>query len=258
MQPGTPPPTEPKETPKPQADPAQSSSGTPTGQPSPAAAAQPAGPTKIAPGSVIPVQLSKTIDAKKLKTGDEVVATVTMDMKTKTGEVLVPKDTQVIGHVTQSQARSKEQKESELGIAFDHAVVKGTPMQLPMSIQAIVGPQPSTPNGAAGGEDQNGPATSGTSPAPGPSGAGGTRSGGASGGSAAPEANNAPQGGGSPAPAASNSRPPINGSTQGVIGLSNLKLETTAQNPGQGSLVTSEKNNVKIEKGTLILLRVNP
>src|SRR5579871_4696726 len=107
---------------------------------------------KIAPGSVIPVQLTKTVDAKKVKTGDEVVAKVTMDMKTQTGQVLVPKDTKVIGHVTEAQPRNKEQKESELAIAFDRAVMKdGDSVPLPMSIQAIIGQQQNNNPNAAGG-----------------------------------------------------------------------------------------------------------
>src|SRR5215831_19685153 len=130
-------------------------------------AAQPAGANhmRIAPGSVIPVQLSKTLDAKKAKTGDEVVATVTQDMKTNSGDVLVPKDTKIMGHVTTAQARSKEQKESELAIAFDHAMLKGEQMQLPMSIQAVIAPQPS--NAAAGGSDEgNAPPSGGNSGSP--------------------------------------------------------------------------------------------
>jgi len=43
----------------------------------------------------------------------------TQDMKTPGGEVLVPKDTKVMGHVTEAQPRNKEQKESQVGIAFD-------------------------------------------------------------------------------------------------------------------------------------------
>jgi len=39
--------------------------------------------------------------------------------------------------------------------------------------------------------------------------------------------------------------------------MSNVKLESGSQNPQQGSVLTSEKNNVKIEKGTVLLLRVN-
>src|SRR6202023_3060859 len=79
---------------------------------------------RIAPGSVIPVLLTRTIDAKKAKTGDEVVAKVTQDLKTNSGEVIVGKDTKVLGHVTEAQAHSKEQKESQVGIAFDRAVEK--------------------------------------------------------------------------------------------------------------------------------------
>ena len=79
---------------------------------------------RIAPGSIIPVQLTKTIDAKKVKTGDEVEAKVTQDLTTGNGEVVLPKDTKVVGHITEAQTRSKEQKESQIGIAFDHTVGK--------------------------------------------------------------------------------------------------------------------------------------
>jgi hypothetical protein len=40
-----------------------------------------------------------------------------------------------------------------------------------------------------------------------------------------------------------------------MVGISNLTL--SASSPQQGSLVTSEKNNVKLEGGTFMLLRVN-
>ncbi len=214
-------------------------------------------PLKIAPGSVIPVQLAKTVDAKKAKTGDEVVATVTQDMKTNSGEVLVPKDTKVIGHVTEAQARNKQQKQSELGIAFDHAVVKGDQMPLPMSIQAVIAPQNNSPeNGGASPAPESAP-SAGSAP-------GGTSGGhqGSMGGGSAPQSGqqNYPQGSASQTQAQTNARPPITAKTEGVLGMSDVKLETAAQNPPnstQGSVLSSEKNNVKIEKGTMMLLRVN-
>jgi hypothetical protein len=225
------------------------------GQPSPAS--QSANPMRIAPGSVIPVQLSKTIDAKKAKTGDEVVATVTQDMKTTSGEVLVPKDTKVVGHVTEAQARNKEQKQSELGIAFDHAVVKGDQMQLPMSIQAVIAPL--SPSNSGANESQPSSAPPPSAPGGGSSSSpmgGGSRQGGTSG--ASPSAQpNYPTGDSSESQPQGSARPPITGNTQGVIGLSDVKLESGSQNSQQGSLLTSEKNNVKIEKGTMFLLRVN-
>ena len=222
------------------------------------AAGQEAGSSKIAPGSVIPAQLTRSIDAKKAKAGDEVVAKVTADMKTKSGVVLVPKDTKIVGHVTAAQARSKEQKESQLGIAFDLAVTKdGKEMQVPMSIQAIIGQENNNEGGAGEGNEP-----SYSTPAGG-GGMGGGRTGGggmAGGGStrsqsspAASTAGNVPN----DSSRETSGRPEITGQTQGVIGISNLKL-AAAPNGASGSVVTSEKNNVKLDSGTFLLLRVNP
>ena len=52
-------------------------------------------------------------------------------------------------------------------------------------------------------------------------------------------------------------RPAITGNTQGVVGISDLQLAKAA-NATDGSVVSSEKNNVKVESGTLMLLKVNP
>ncbi|MFZ0199713.1 MAG: hypothetical protein WB523_04990 [Candidatus Sulfotelmatobacter sp.] len=231
----------------------QTPAAKPTPQTEPSA---PAHPTRIAPGSVIPVLLTKTIDAKKVKAGDEVVAKVTEDMKTTSGEVLVPKDTKVMGHITEAQARNKEQKESEVAIAFDRAVTKnGTEMQMPMSIQAIIGSQnngPQNSNGGGGSSEMG--ASSPASPNPN----GGARPG--MGGSAAAPTPSASTGSEMPNDAQNrgNARPTITANTQGVVGISNLTLTAAAPNPAPGSLVTSEKNNVKLESGTMMLLRVNP
>ena len=209
-------------------------------------------PTRVAPGSVIPVTLAKSIDAKKAKTGDEVVAKVTQDLKTGSGEVLIAKDTKVIGHVTEAQPRTKEQKESQVGIAFDRAVPKnGSEMQMPMSIQAIIGPQNDQNNNAGGGNSDSSSAgaysTSGSGGRPGMSGSAPSRSQPASaGGSTSGDSQTT-----------NNTRPQITGETQGVIGIADLKLTSAAPNASEGSVVSSEKNNVKLESGTMMLLRVN-
>lgn len=228
---------------------------TPRPEPQPAAA-QPAGQAgtpnsasgtpRIAPGSVIPVQLTKGVDAKKAKTGDEVVAKVTQDMKTNSGEVIVPKDTRMIGHVTEAQARSKDNKQSQVGISFDRAVMKnGSEVSLPMSIQAIIAPPTSNPGNGGPSNEQ---------PAPAPAGAAGGM---ARGSSPAPPA--APSAADSTAPTdaqAGAARPQITGQTQGVVGISNLSL-SAAPDATLGSMVSSEKNNVKLDSGVLMLLRVN-
>jgi len=228
-------------------------------QPQSATPASPTGRPRIAPGSVIPVELTKGIDAKKAKSGDPVEAKVTMDLKTDSGEVLVPKDTKVLGHVTEAQARSKEQKESQVGIAFDHAVMKsGSNMPLPLSIQAVVSPS------VANGGNNNNASNEGTGPSASPPSSGGVAPttgsrGGMGTGTPPPQAPSVGAGmpPGASSQAGGNAHEPITGRTEGVVGISNLKLAPAAQ-PTQGSVLTSEKNNVKLESGTLILLKVNP
>ena len=243
-QPATPSQTRPEAQPQ-ASQPAQSGQAPPT-------AGQATAQHRIAPGSVIPVQLTKTIDAKKAKTGDPIVATVTMDMTTSTGEVLVPKDTKVMGHITEAKARTEEQKESQLGIAFDRAVLKDGEMSLPMSIQAVIASPSNHANGGESDQGASAPAVGGSAASPMSGGrnggAGQTQAGGTPPSAAPSEGTGASQGNGA--------RPPINGNTQGVVGISNLKLEP-GQSAVQGSVLSSEKNNVKVESGTMLLLKVN-
>jgi hypothetical protein len=228
---------------------------TPAATPSAPASTAP----RIAPGSVIPVQLTKSIDAKKAKTGDEIVAKVTQDLRNNAGTVIVAKDTKVVGHVTEAQARSKEQKVSEVAIAFDHMVPKsGEAMQMPMSIQAIIAPQ--NPNSANAPNSQQGSQQGAqpTSSYPGSENGPGSRQG--SMGGTAPQTASAPQASGNApagAPGGGQTQQPITGNTQGVVGIADLNL-AAAPDATKGSVVSSEKNNVKLEDGMFLLLRVNP
>jgi hypothetical protein len=243
-------------TPPPTRDPAPQGQQAPTATQSSSNPSEANGALRLAPGSVIPVQLTKSIDAKKVKTGDEIRAKVTQDLKANSGEVVLPKDTQVLGRITEAQARTKEQKASQVGMTFDHAVLKnGGDVALPMSIQAIIAPEPSTPaNNNTGGYNSG-------APVPAPSG-GGMPSGNSSGrptgmGGGTPQATTTGEGPTSAQTTGTNPREPITANTQGVVGDANLKLSTAAT-PAQGSVISSEKGNVKLESGTLMLLRVNP
>jgi hypothetical protein len=240
--------------------PARPSQQIPAAQSDQSNSGQAPGTPRIAPGSVIPVQLTKTVDAKKVKTGDEIEAKVTQDMKSVNGDVLVPKDTKVMGHITEAQARNKEQKESQVGIAFDRAVMKnGADVTLPMSIQAIiVPPNPNAGNNNAGNNNES---PSQPSSAQGGGGMSPANNSGRSAGMSAgtPAQSPSPSAGGeSPTKAqtATNANQPITANTQGVVGISNLHLSTAANTSG-GSIVTSDKSNVKLDSGTLMLLRVN-
>jgi hypothetical protein len=206
----------------------------------------PAGtPPRLAPGSVLPAVLTKSIDAKKAQTGDEVVAKVTQDLRSNAGALIMPKDTKIVGHITEVQARSKEQKESQLAIVFDHAVLPSGQMQMPMSIQAIIDLR----NPGSSASSNASPDAGGSSPSlggrPGPMG----------GGTPTASTPKAPADTGAPASTPNQPRPQITGNTQGVVGIENLKL-SAAPDVKQGSVVSSEKNNVKLDDGTLLLLRV--
>jgi hypothetical protein len=78
---------------------------------------------------------------------------------------------------------------------------------------------------------------------------------GAGGGYGAPANPSASTGSNAPSDAqtSANARGPITAQTQGVVGISNLKLSTTTE----GSVLSSEKNNVKLDSGTMMLLKVN-
>jgi hypothetical protein len=213
-------------------------------------------PPKIAPGSVIPVHLVKSIDAKKAKTGDEVIAKVTQDLRNGTGTIVLPRDTKIVGHITEAQARTKDQKHSEVGLVFDHAILNnGALIQMSTSIQAIIAAPNRDP--AANNEASSYP---------------GAQPGGAS---TAPASRQAPMEGPPPAttipqtaasgpdaPARTSAQPRMTADTQGVTGIKNLTLSSVPEVPPgtisvSVSVLSSEKNNVKLEDGTYLLLRVN-
>ena len=78
-------------------------------------------------------------------------------------------------------------------------------------------------------------------------------------GGGVPPTANAPQtSGGAPreVPAGTQAQQAIRGDTKGVVGIENLKLSAAAD-ATHGSVVSSEKGNVKLDDGTFLLLRVN-
>ena len=67
------------------------------------------GPTQFAADTMIVAELSKSLDAKKAKTGDPVEAKTTMDMLSQ-GKIVMPRNTRIVGHVTSAKAHSKESR----------------------------------------------------------------------------------------------------------------------------------------------------
>jgi len=93
-------------------------------------------------GTVITVDLPRTLDAKKLKQGDEIQARVTADLIYE-GKVIVPREAKVMGKVDDLKLGSKDDPETRLLTSFTKIVIKDGrefEFQYPAFIQAL-GPE---------------------------------------------------------------------------------------------------------------------
>src|ERR1051326_8268529 len=75
-------------------------------------------------GTIMYLELSKTVDAKKARPGDEVRATLLNNVLSH-GKIVLRQDSKLLGHITEVQAFSRSKPESRLGVAFDRIVGKG-------------------------------------------------------------------------------------------------------------------------------------
>ncbi len=204
---------------------------------------------RFTPGSVLPAELSKTLNAKKAKTGDPVQAKVPTDLMAN-GQIVVPRDSKIIGHVVEAKP-SEHGSDSLLGIAFDKVVLTGgTEVPMDATIQAIAAPAQTAAQASVSGQG---------SPAPAPSAGNPGMSGGSS-GSAGMGSPQQPTGPTLPSeyPTSNNNghavvSAPLTAQSQGVIGLPKLSLGMGAS---QESAITSQGHNVKLDSGTQLLLRV--
>lgn len=226
----------------------------------------------VSSGMTINTELQTTLDARKCHPGQRVVAKTTQDVK-EDGHIVLRKGTQLIGHVTEAQAKTKANAESSVGIVFDEAVTKkGEEVPFHATIQALAAAQSMSaasldndmmePSGApmgSGGGSMGGGVMGGAGSAVG-SAAGATRG----------MAGNLPQTangavGATSATAASaggnlrglNAAGQLTSASSGVIGMNDINLTSAAANSTEGSVVTSAKHNVHLSSGTQMLLRVN-
>ncbi len=79
--------------------------------------------SSIAGGLAFTAELESSVDSKKLKVGDSVVARSTEALKIQ-GKTILPSGAKLMGHVMEAQARSKGDKDSLVAIQFDKAVLK--------------------------------------------------------------------------------------------------------------------------------------
>ena len=222
----------------------------------------------ISNGTKIDASLATSLDAKRSKVGDEVEARAEQDIK-QDGKVVLKKGTRLVGHVTQAQARAKGQSQSQLGILFDHAVLKnGQEMPFNASIQALASSQSAA--AASTGADDIVASGSGMGAAQGSARSGGGLAGGvastagAATGGVVNTASSAPVNAGGSLNTVTRSSGAVGGLTStgrlasnssGVFGMEGLSIDSAASSATQGSMIVSATKNVHLDSGTQLLLR---
>jgi len=208
-----------------------------------AASASEENASRFVPGTELRVELEKTVDAKKAKAGDPVLAKTIDELKSGS-QVIAPRGAKVIGHVVAAAPHEKDSP-SRLEIAFDKLEVgNGSEIPLKASIQALEKPVYNPPMPTS---ENTGQPMGGNSPMSSGSRMGGMTPGGAS----------QPSGGsnpGNPGTMPNQSAPStISPNAEGAIGMSGVSLSAGS---AQDSVLTSEKHNVKLDSGTQMILRV--
>jgi hypothetical protein len=205
---------------------------------------------RIQPGTVIPAELDKSLDAKKVKPGDPVVAKVSQDLLSN-GQVVIPVGSKITGRVTQAQAH-KSDSASELGIVFEQITMKnGNQVPFHADIQALAPPPQNPALAGTGGNDPM--SESGPGGTPGAGGMG--QRGGVASTPTAPTggANPYPQPSGAPATSAGVGQ--LSSGSQGAVNMKDVTLHAGA-NPSEGSIISSDRKNVHLDSGTQLMLRV--
>ncbi len=219
------------------------------------------------------VELSDSLNAKKLKPGDRVKAQVAQDVLAH-GRIIIPAEAKLLGHVTEARARGGESTESRLGLVFDKVLLKNHEER---TFQGVVhsvappierrsrfdelGPMPmpnlSRNNGPMplGGSKTNQPRQNPTTqPAAGPINP-----------IPSPDTPTSSEQRlpGTPgySPGAGNSHPSDSGSLsvgtrQGVFGLKGLSLRTETSGSTPGPVIVSKVDDVKLQSGSQVLLKV--
>jgi len=219
--------------------------------------------SSLANGTILNAELSASVDSKKAKDGDPVMAQITEAVK-EDGKTVIHKGAKLVGHVTQASARAKGDPVSSLAIQFTKAVLKsGQEIPLRIWIRAIA----AEPRGVyQPGPEQN---TMAGTPAAGqsPMGSGRSTMGGP------PAATAPPVGASTDATIGTEGSVNATGKTvrqtggldaagqltpnsRGVFGLDGVNLAADAPSATQGSLITSSGKNLKLDSGTRLLLVV--
>ncbi len=175
---------------------------------------QPASQQKVIKAE-IPVFLAKSVDSKKLKSGEEVDGKIAVNLQLRDGTT-ISQGARVVGHVTQAKARSNGDAESSLGIVFDKIDLPGGKDLAMTAVIQAVAPNPNAGANTGGGIGYGGLNEMIEKPP-------------------TPQFNSQPT-------------PLLNDQSVGVLGIKNLQL-------GADGVLTSDQKTVKLESGTQIMVQ---
>lgn len=157
------------------------------------------------------------MDSKKLKVGDEVTVKTLSSLDLQNGSS-IPTGAKIIGHVTESKAKSKGDSESSLGIQFEKiTLADGKTLDVSGVMQAV-GPNPKVDTDKNDGVSYGGSMNQGIT-------------------------HNANAG-----TTYSNNVPMLNGESVGAVGMKNLTL-------GNDGVLKSDGKVVKLDMGSQVLIR---
>lgn len=198
-------------------------------------------------GPAVTAELNGSLDSKKAKVGDKVEAHTTEALKSG-NDVLVPKGTKLIGHVTQATARAKGDSDSSLAIQFDKAEPKKQ-QEVPLNVIVLAVAAPAQANFAGGAPSSGDPmANTQTSAQSSPMGASRQQP-------PTPNPGTFPQG----STAESTDTPGVSetlpANSRGIYGLKDLKLMMNrSKDSNPTTVITSTGKDVHLDSGTRLLL----
>ncbi|MGE5110461.1 MAG: hypothetical protein ACM3JB_06365 [Acidobacteriaceae bacterium] len=204
--------------------------------------------------AALQVELTHSLDARKARVGDLLIARCLEDFQV-TRDIRIPKNAKLIGHLTAVQRKARGQGESTLGIAFDRAQMRdGRIVPLTAVIEAITRPAASLE------ESDSDQAAFG---AGGGSAAGLQRKPGVIGNlnSTATAKVQSQNSSATALPAELGTTKSVGNLTakdgaREVVGISGLELDASPSASANGSVIRSSSQNVRLESGTRLSLRV--
>jgi hypothetical protein len=201
------------------------------------------------PTASVSAELTKSVDTKKAKIGDQINAKITNDAKLPDGTDL-PKGTKLVGNVVEVEAKSKEQNDSRMVLALNRVVLKdGHEMPIKAAVTSMTAPASNASfDMAAGG----GSSMSGGSPSGG--GGGSVNAGGSSSASSTPAP--AMAGGTSGSPQAPAGEILKSAEDRVAVGNKPKVMLSAPATPESAGILDAQGENISLDSGTKFTVNV--